>query len=104
MVFGVPRIWEKFHAGVTAKLAEATGLKTSLVEPGRAGSAARDQRREHAGASREALLALQYALANRLIYSQGEAGARPRPGAVLRERGRADRQGGARVLLGPRRR
>jgi long-chain acyl-CoA synthetase len=30
-VFGVPRIWEKFHAGVSAKLAAATGVKKHLV-------------------------------------------------------------------------
>ncbi|MCE9578695.1 MAG: long-chain fatty acid--CoA ligase [Deltaproteobacteria bacterium] len=29
--FGVPRIWEKFHAGVSAKLAQATGAKKYLV-------------------------------------------------------------------------
>jgi long-chain acyl-CoA synthetase len=29
--FGVPRIWEKFHAGITAKLALATGDKKYLV-------------------------------------------------------------------------
>ena len=28
---GVPRIWEKFHAGVTAKLAQATGVKARLM-------------------------------------------------------------------------
>jgi long-chain acyl-CoA synthetase len=30
--FGVPRIWEKFHAGVSAKLAAATGAKKHLVD------------------------------------------------------------------------
>ena len=30
--FGVPRIWEKFNAGITAKLKEATGLKAKLVQ------------------------------------------------------------------------
>ena len=29
--FGVPRVWEKFHAGVSAKLAEATGVKAKLA-------------------------------------------------------------------------
>ncbi len=29
--FGVPRIWEKFHAGVSAKLGQATGAKKYLV-------------------------------------------------------------------------
>ncbi|MEM7137633.1 MAG: long-chain fatty acid--CoA ligase [Myxococcota bacterium] len=30
--FGVPRIWEKFHAGIAAKLQEATGVKAKLVD------------------------------------------------------------------------
>ncbi|MDQ3945938.1 MAG: AMP-binding protein, partial [Actinomycetota bacterium] len=30
--FGVPRVWEKFQAGVVLKLAEATGLKAKLAE------------------------------------------------------------------------
>ncbi|MFZ5478566.1 MAG: AMP-dependent synthetase/ligase [Myxococcota bacterium] len=29
--FGVPRIWEKFHAGITNKLRDATGVKAKLV-------------------------------------------------------------------------
>lgn len=29
--FGVPRIWEKFHAGIAGKLKQATGLKAALV-------------------------------------------------------------------------
>ena len=29
--FGVPRIWEKFYAGVNNKLADATGVKAKLV-------------------------------------------------------------------------
>jgi long-chain acyl-CoA synthetase len=32
LFFGVPRVWEKFHAGVLEKLAENTGLKAKLVE------------------------------------------------------------------------
>jgi long-chain acyl-CoA synthetase len=30
--FGVPRIWEKFHAGLAAKLSELTGTKKALLE------------------------------------------------------------------------
>jgi long-chain acyl-CoA synthetase len=30
--FGVPRVWEKFHAGVVEKLAENTGVKAKVVE------------------------------------------------------------------------
>ena len=30
--FGVPRIWEKFHAGIAAKLKDATGVKAKLLK------------------------------------------------------------------------
>jgi long-chain acyl-CoA synthetase len=32
LFFGVPRVWEKFHAGVVEKLKENTGVKAKLVE------------------------------------------------------------------------
>jgi long-chain acyl-CoA synthetase len=32
VIFGVPRIWEKFYAGVTAKLSQAEGAKKYLVQ------------------------------------------------------------------------
>jgi long-chain acyl-CoA synthetase len=32
MFFGVPRVWEKFHAGVVEKLSENHGVKAKLVE------------------------------------------------------------------------
>ncbi len=35
ILFAVPRIWEKFYAGVTAKLALAKGLKAALVKAAR---------------------------------------------------------------------
>jgi long-chain acyl-CoA synthetase len=31
LFFGVPRVWEKFHTGITQKLAEATGAKLALL-------------------------------------------------------------------------
>jgi long-chain acyl-CoA synthetase len=34
--FGVPRVWEKFQAGVAAKLAEATGPKAKLAQQAQA--------------------------------------------------------------------
>ena len=61
--FGVPRIWEKFHAGISAKLKEATGIKAKLV-----------QWAMHVGweANKAPGLTkgLQYNLANRLIFSK----------------------------------
>ena len=67
--FGVPRIWEKFHAGITARLRETTGVKRSMVEwamrVGRRAAAA-----TCGGTRPGALLALQHRLADRLIYSK----------------------------------
>jgi len=67
--FGVPRIWEKFHAGITAKLKEATGVKKKLVDwaqgVGRRVAEERMYGREPSGA-----LAVQYRLADKLIYSK----------------------------------
>ncbi|MBK9030248.1 MAG: long-chain fatty acid--CoA ligase [Myxococcales bacterium] len=69
VVFGVPRIWEKFHAGVTAKLATATGVKARLMtwtqDVCRRVSALRNVGKEPGGA-----LALQYRLVDRLVLSK----------------------------------
>lgn len=67
--FGVPRIWEKFYAGVSAKMKEATGVKASLVAWARGigtkASLARANGRPLTG-----LDAMQYALANKLVFSK----------------------------------
>ncbi len=61
--FGVPRIWEKFHAGITAKLKEATGVKAKLVAwAQKVGWEAN----KTAGGTK----GLQYNLANKLIFSK----------------------------------
>ncbi len=61
--FGVPRIWEKFHAGITAKLKEATGIKAKLVNWAmKVGFEANRTPKGPKG--------LQYRLADKLIYSK----------------------------------
>jgi long-chain acyl-CoA synthetase len=61
--FGVPRIWEKFHAGISAKLKDATGLKAKLVEWAmKVGW--------EANKSPDGNKGLQYNLANKLIFSK----------------------------------
>ncbi len=69
IVFGVPRIWERFHAGVAAKLAEATGVRAKLAawaqKVGSEVTALRNRGQEPTG-----LLALQYKPANKLIFSK----------------------------------
>ncbi len=61
--FGVPRIWEKFHAGISAKLKDATGLKAKLVQWARkVGWEANKAPGQPKG--------LQYNLADKLIFSK----------------------------------
>ncbi len=72
VIFGVPRIWEKFHAGVSGKLAQATGAKKALVawarRVGAQVTALRNRGKEPGG-----LLAIQYRLAERLVLSKLKA-------------------------------
>jgi len=69
IIFGVPRIWEKFHAGVTAKLAEATGAKKKLVEW--ALQVGEDRNALiNGGKSVPLSLRIQFRIANKLIYSK----------------------------------
>ncbi len=61
--FGVPRIWEKFHAGISAKLQDATGVKAKLVKWAmKVGWEANQTPDGNKG--------LQYQLAHKLIYSK----------------------------------
>ncbi|MBX3275428.1 MAG: long-chain fatty acid--CoA ligase [Sandaracinaceae bacterium] len=72
LFFGVPRIWEKFHTAIGAKLASATGLKAKLVGwargVGTEANALKMRGEEPAG-----LLGLQYALAKRLVFDKLKA-------------------------------
>ena len=61
--FGVPRIWEKFHAGITAKLKEAAGVKAKLVQwATKVGW--------EANRTPDSTKGLQYRLADKLIFSK----------------------------------
>ncbi|MBI4818324.1 MAG: long-chain fatty acid--CoA ligase [Deltaproteobacteria bacterium] len=67
--FGVPRIWEKFHAGVSAKLRMATGMKKQIaVWATGVGSRMHDAR--NVGRAPGALLGLEYRLATKLVFSK----------------------------------
>ena len=72
LFFGVPRIWEKFHAGVAQKLAAATGVKKRLatwaMDVAGDVNALRDR-----GKPLPRVLALQYELANKLVLSKVKA-------------------------------
>ncbi|MCC6215509.1 MAG: long-chain fatty acid--CoA ligase [Polyangiaceae bacterium] len=70
--FGVPRVWEKLHAGISAKLVEAAGVKKHLVAWAR-GVATRVHELKNRGEAPAGLLAAQYGLADKLIYSKLKA-------------------------------
>jgi long-chain acyl-CoA synthetase len=67
--FGVPRIWEKFHAGIAGKLRDAKGAKKRLVEWARS-VGSRVNALENEGKQIPGLLAIQYKLADRLVFSK----------------------------------
>ncbi|MEO7108875.1 MAG: long-chain fatty acid--CoA ligase, partial [Polyangiaceae bacterium] len=67
--FGVPRIWEKFHAGISGKMAGAKGAKKLLVEwARRVGSRVTDLRNK--GRHPQGLLAIEYEIAKRLVFDK----------------------------------
>ena len=69
LIFGVPRIWEKFHEGLFQKMSSATGMKAKLLAWARPiGEQMSQKRLENKTPS--LLLTLQYVLANKLIFSK----------------------------------
>ena len=65
--FAVPRVWEKFHAGITAKLGEAHGAKAKIAAWAQ-GVGRKVVDRVNAGKSPAPALAAQNALAGRLVH------------------------------------
>jgi long-chain acyl-CoA synthetase len=67
--FGVPRIWEKFHAAISGKLGQAPPARRFIADTamriGRAYNGARNE-----GRAPSALLSAAHALADRLVYSK----------------------------------
>jgi long-chain acyl-CoA synthetase len=70
--FGVPRIWEKFHAALDAKLRETTGAKKRLVAWAR-GVAAEVNARRDRGEALPLALDLQFKLAHKLVFGKLKA-------------------------------
>jgi len=70
--FGVPRVWEKFHAVLAGKLADAKGAKAKLVGWARKVCAEVNRYRDR-GESVPLPLQLQYRLADRLVISKVKA-------------------------------
>lgn len=73
IVFGVPRIWEKFRDGVQANMATATGIKAKIAQwalgVGEKESALRRQGKKPTG-----LLKTQFNLAEKLVFSKVKEG------------------------------
>jgi len=69
LFFGVPRIWEKFHAGVAAKLELATGAKKYLVAWTRLVCTDVNARRAR-GESLPPLLEAQYRIVKKLVLDK----------------------------------
>jgi long-chain acyl-CoA synthetase len=67
LFFAVPRVWEKFHDGVVAKLAEASGIKAKLAawaqNVGREAVHIKNRGGEPSGR-----LGIQYKLASKLVH------------------------------------
>ncbi|MCC6873714.1 MAG: long-chain fatty acid--CoA ligase [Sandaracinaceae bacterium] len=72
MFFGVPRIWEKFHAAISGKLADAKGAKKAIATWAR-GVATKVADVRNRGDEPAGLLAVQYALAQRLVFGKLKA-------------------------------
>ena len=66
LFFGVPRIWEKFHVGIRAKLNGATGIKRKLIDWAmKVGW--------EANRTPQGVKGLQYKFADKLFYSKLKA-------------------------------
>ena len=71
-VFGVPRVWEKMHSAVAAKLAGATGAAAAVAGWARK-VGLRHARIENRGDRPGLVLRVQHALADRLFFSKVKA-------------------------------
>ncbi|HEV3362576.1 MAG TPA: AMP-dependent synthetase/ligase, partial [Acidimicrobiia bacterium] len=73
MFFGVPRVWEKFHAGVLEKLGEAHGAKAKLAHQATTVGAHVTKRRIQ-GLDASLVDMARYKLFDKLVYSKVKAG------------------------------
>ena len=69
VLFGVPRIWERFHAAVSANMAQATGIKASIANWA-LGVGKKVSDLKNAGKEVPGGLAFQHRLADRLVFSK----------------------------------
>ncbi len=69
IVFGVPRIWEKMHAKVSARLAAATGVKKRIADFALSTGRKVTELRNHGGVPSGGL-ALRYRVARALVFDK----------------------------------
>jgi long-chain acyl-CoA synthetase len=69
LFFGVPRIWEKFQAGIAGKMEQAKGAKKTLAERARAAGRAYVAAKNR-GEKPHPLLEVQHRLFDKLVYSK----------------------------------
>ena len=67
--FAVPRVWERFYAGVTAELEKATGARARIAEWAM-DVASKTSKLRNEGKQPSGLLAAQFAVADRLVLSR----------------------------------
>ena len=67
--FGVPRIWEKFYAGIQAKAGQTTGLKKKIGAWAKAVGAQVNEVR-NAGGEPSGMLGFKYKIANALVFKK----------------------------------
>ncbi len=72
VVFGVPRVWERFYNGVSAQLAQATGTKAKIANWAR-GVGTQVVTLRNQGKQPSGLLALQHRLAKKLVFDKVHA-------------------------------
>lgn len=69
IIFGVPRIWEKFHAGISQKMAGATGFKKILVSQALKVGQAVAHLKNH-GKEPSGFLGMQYRFFQKKVYTK----------------------------------
>ncbi|MGI9606142.1 MAG: AMP-dependent synthetase/ligase [Acidimicrobiales bacterium] len=67
--FGVPRVWERFEAGISSQFAESTGAKAKILDWAR-GVGSKMTEVENEGGTPSAALKAQSALAHKLVFSK----------------------------------
>lgn len=69
VLFGVPRVWERFYTAVSNNMNQAIGMKAKIASWAR-GIGSQVTALHHQGRAPSGMLAVQYKLADRLVFSK----------------------------------